>query len=48
MFYRFYLFIKKLFLNLVYKINFIIFANKKVGRNASNINFPLFKAIDGL
>lgn len=33
---------------LVYIINLIIFVPKKVGRNASNINFPLFKAIDGL
>ena len=34
--------------HLVYIINLIIFAPKKVGRKASNINFPLFKAIDGL
>ena len=35
-------------LNLVYIINLIIFAPKKAGRNASNINFPLFTATGGL
>ena len=40
--------IKNLLQHLVYIINLFIFAFVKVGRNASNINFPLFIAIGGL
>ena len=34
--------------NLVYIINLFIFVHIKAGRNASNINFPLFRATGGL
>ena len=40
--------LKKVHRYLVYIINLIIFATKKVRRNASNINFSLFKTTGGL
>ena len=40
--------LKKVHIYLVYIINLIIFATKKVRRNASNINFSLFKTTGGL